>query len=163
MVTLAVLAILATIAVPSFQDIIKRNQITAQTNELIALIYLARNEAIRRNPVGSQSVSVEFWSDPGAGTWEGAVFPPGATETAEGCPDGAIRCASHTRVLLSPDSGLQIHFDNRGYSVDPGGSNLEEATLTLRHQDCTSTTKQHARQVTIRRTGQVSYEPVGCD
>lgn len=49
MVTLAVLAVLLGIAVPSFQNITNRNRLTAVTNEMVAAIQLTRMEAVRRN------------------------------------------------------------------------------------------------------------------
>ena len=49
MITLAVLAILLSLAVPSFTSVINANRLTAQANELVADLQLARTEAIRRN------------------------------------------------------------------------------------------------------------------
>jgi len=49
MVTVAVLAILASLAVPAFSDFIKRNAVASQTNEMIGALRLARSTAISRN------------------------------------------------------------------------------------------------------------------
>lgn len=49
MVTIAVLAVVLAIAVPSFQGITNRNRLTAITNEVVAAVQLTRMEAIRRN------------------------------------------------------------------------------------------------------------------
>lgn len=49
MVTLAVLAVLIGVAVPSFTAITHRNRLTAAANELVAAMQTARMEAIRRN------------------------------------------------------------------------------------------------------------------
>lgn len=49
MVTIAVLAIVLGIAVPSFQGITNRNRLTAITNEVVGAVQLTRMEAIRRN------------------------------------------------------------------------------------------------------------------
>lgn len=160
MIAVVVLAILLTVAIPSLQDILKRNQVIGQTNEVVALIHLARNEAIRRNPTGSKTVLVEFISDPGSATWEGAVYPPGADDTEADCPDGAIRCASHERVRFTSNDGLEVRFDNRGYSVTGDGALKDDLRLILRHRDCES--DRHAREVVIRPTGQVTASPIGC-
>ena len=157
MVTIAVIAILATIAVPSFQEIIKRNQVAAQTNELIALIHLARNEAIRRNPVGDDFVLVDLFTEGAA--WRGAVFPPGETATQEGCPVGAIRCASHTTGELTPSS-LELYFNNRGYSVEGNGNLKATVELQLDHKNATS--NRHKRCITIFLGGQVESAPGEC-
>jgi len=49
MVTVAVLAILAAVAVPSFSALINRDRLTSQANELVAAIQYARSEAVRLN------------------------------------------------------------------------------------------------------------------
>jgi len=48
MVTLAVLAILLTLAVPSFARLLAANRVSTETSELIASLNLARSEAARR-------------------------------------------------------------------------------------------------------------------
>ena len=48
MVTVSVAAILASTAVPSFNDMIKRNRVMTQQNDLLGDIMLARMEAIKR-------------------------------------------------------------------------------------------------------------------
>ena len=49
MVTIAITAIIAAIAAPSFSDLIKNNTVAAQGDELYAQIMLARSEAIKRS------------------------------------------------------------------------------------------------------------------
>ena len=48
MVTVAVVAILATVGVPSFRDLIQNNRVTTQTNELVTALNFARTEAVKR-------------------------------------------------------------------------------------------------------------------
>ncbi|MDR3056312.1 MAG: GspH/FimT family pseudopilin [Zoogloeaceae bacterium] len=48
MVTIAIMAILTTIAVPSFRDMIMKNRVSAAASELVAAISLARTEAATR-------------------------------------------------------------------------------------------------------------------
>lgn len=48
MVSLSILAVLATIAVPSFQNLIRDNRLTAETNNLVGHLQYARSEAIKR-------------------------------------------------------------------------------------------------------------------
>lgn len=54
MVTVAVLAILSTIAYPSFQSTIRSNRVATTTNELIASLALARSEAIKNTRGGDR-------------------------------------------------------------------------------------------------------------
>lgn len=48
-ITVAVLAIVLAIGIPSFQGITNRNRLTSITNEMLGATQLARMEAIRRN------------------------------------------------------------------------------------------------------------------
>jgi len=48
MITLAIAAILASIAAPSFSELIKNNRMTTQYNQLLGSLNLARSEAIKR-------------------------------------------------------------------------------------------------------------------
>lgn len=49
MITVAVLAIVLAVGIPSFQGITNRNRLSAITNEVVAAMQLTRMEAIRRN------------------------------------------------------------------------------------------------------------------
>ncbi|GAB2621559.1 GspH/FimT family pseudopilin [Lysobacter erysipheiresistens] len=49
MITVAVLAIVVTLAAPSFSDLINRNRLTAAANEVVGALQTARMEAVRRN------------------------------------------------------------------------------------------------------------------
>ena len=153
MVVIVVIAVLAAYAVPALQNTIKNNRITAQNNELIALINLARNEAIRRNVDGENLQSI-LSLDASGTTWTANVDITGG-ETGEGCPAGVVRCARHERVVLSGDDTLA--FNNRGY--------LQGAwvprTLCLKHDDC-SGPLQH-RQITVLPSGQVESISLACN
>ena len=48
MVTIAVMAILAMIAIPNFRDLMRRNQVTSASNTLLADLSYARTEAVSR-------------------------------------------------------------------------------------------------------------------
>jgi type IV fimbrial biogenesis protein FimT len=47
-ITIAVLAILLSVAVPSFKRIIERNQVITTSNDMLASLLLARSEAVTR-------------------------------------------------------------------------------------------------------------------
>lgn len=48
-ITVAVAAIVLTLGVPSFREIISNNRLTAGANEMVAALHLARSEAVKRN------------------------------------------------------------------------------------------------------------------
>ena len=70
MVTIAVLAILVTIAVPSFISLINSNRLTSQANEVVASLQLARMEAIRRNGSVTVCRTTNDTSCAAAGRWD---------------------------------------------------------------------------------------------
>ena len=67
MVTIAVVAILATVAVPGFRDLIRNNRVTAQTNEIVSALNFGRTEAIKRG----RSVTVRL--EPAGAGWSATV------------------------------------------------------------------------------------------
>ncbi len=154
MITLTVVAILLTIAVPSITEIIKNNRVTGQNNELVALINLARNEAIRRNLDLDGTQDVVLRLDATTDGWSGNVVVTGGT-TAPGCPVGVIRCADNSRVDFTPAT-IDIRFDSRGYLA-----NFTETTLCLSHADCNGE-RQH-RRLTIFPSGRIESGPLSCN
>lgn len=69
MVTIAVMAILLMIAVPSFQEATLGSKLGSYANSLVAGAHLARSEAIKRNEVVTLCVSSNGTSC-GTGGWE---------------------------------------------------------------------------------------------
>lgn len=149
-VAIAVLAILVTMGIPAIQEMIKNNRVTAQTNELVAMINFSRNEALRRNsdiPVDLTSVT---------GGWSGEVRSPDDLEDTEGCTVGVLRCASYDSVELTSGS-VEMTFNNRGY-LTPFSDG--EVNLIMQHEGCSS--NRQARLIKVRPTGQVSTCDVPC-
>lgn len=70
MFTVAIVAILATLAVPSFTSLINSNRLTGQANEMVTSLQLARSEAIRRNTSVTVCRTTNGTAcDTGAGDW----------------------------------------------------------------------------------------------
>lgn len=155
MIAIAVLAILITIAAPSISDTIRNNQIAAQNNELIALINLARNEAVRRNiPEGQDGVQVILSNTTGG--WDGlVVVPSGAVDEDLDCDvDGAIRCANLSDTILGQDE-VVLEFNSRGY-LNP----FQSVQFTLTHENCSS--PRQARTINVTGVGQVESTETNC-
>lgn len=153
-VALAVLAILLTVGVPSVQELIKNNRVTGQTNELVAMINFARNEAIRRN----SSVPVVLTSETDG--WSGEVKDPSGTGSDPCTAMGALRCAEYNRVALTQDidgslDTVTLEFNNRGYLTP-----FEEVNIGLEHENCSS--ERQRRVIKILPTGQLSSEEAAC-
>jgi len=98
MITVAIAAILITVAVPAMQDMVRNNRLVTQTNLLVSHIQLARSEAIKRSApaVLCRSANPRAASPSCGGTaniWTSGwlVFADVSMAAAPGCelsPDG---------------------------------------------------------------------------
>ncbi|ATE62603.1 GspH/FimT family pseudopilin [Thauera sinica] len=70
MVTIAVLAILAGIALPNFQQMIVSTRMTSQANDFLSALQLARSEAVKRGTRVSVCKSANGAACTAAGAWE---------------------------------------------------------------------------------------------
>jgi len=71
MITLAIAAILSSLAAPSFTNMIKDNRMTTQFNELLTSMSLARSEAIKRGlPVTACKSDDQDAAPSCGGNWE---------------------------------------------------------------------------------------------
>ena len=59
MITVAVLAVIAAIAMPSFTNLVRSNRLTASANEMVALLQTARTAAISNRASGSVCPSTD--------------------------------------------------------------------------------------------------------
>jgi len=117
-ITLSIAAILLAIATPSFSVIIKNHKMTAQLNELVAGLNLARSEAIKRS--SSVTVCKSNDSQSCGGGWN-----DGWIVFADPDNSGSINNnETILRVSVSPNNGAilsstidEIIFDAEGYSV----------------------------------------------
>jgi len=63
LVTLAVVAIVASLAVPSFQNMIATQRVRSAANDLVASLNFARSEAVKRNATVTMTPAAGGWSD----------------------------------------------------------------------------------------------------
>ena len=74
-VTMAVLAILVTLATPSFTSIMNNNRLTSNANEMLTTLQSARMEAVRRNArvviCRNDTPDTATACNTGAGAWLG--------------------------------------------------------------------------------------------
>lgn len=159
MVTVALLAILLAMGLPSFQGSLRSNRVATATNELIAAINLARVEALR-NPNGAAlcaSADGETCSDAWATGWMVWIDADG-----DGAPLGAddrVLRYMQVRGDLHVDAddgtlGHTIRFDNQGRSH-------EARALTVRSEVCPAGS-QLVRTLALSLTGQVRVERQEC-
>lgn len=162
MVTVAIVAILAAIAFPSFEATMRSNRVATTTNELLASFSLARSEALR-SPGGARVCTSNNGTSCTGTAWEQGWIVWIATnandvlEPAQG--ERVVRYSqAKPGVVITAEAGganLNIRFDQRGYLV--GG----ERTLGLASETC-PTSAPLVRTFTVRPTGGTSVARGEC-
>jgi type IV fimbrial biogenesis protein FimT len=139
MVTLAVAGVLVTVGVPGFTEIVRNNRVTAQTNELVTAINLARSEAIKRG----RNVAVAV-TESGNG-WAATVTVAGIVEPL--------------RVVERPASNVTL-MDDVTVTFGANGAPAGAATFDLQpYSNCTGTQR---RRVQVTAAGQVVTTREAC-
>lgn len=156
MIAIAILAILTTAAVPSLQNILRSNQVSGQTNDIVSMLNFARNTAIRR----SGDINVVFSSS--GSEWSGIVEDPDGGGSEECTASNALRCTTNQGVSL--EAAKNFTFDKRGYLKDATFLTNDDAiaieTMWLEHESCSNA--QHRSRIEIRPTGQITSCNVEC-
>ncbi|OCW96968.1 GspH/FimT family pseudopilin [Alishewanella sp. HH-ZS] len=174
MVTVAVLAIVITVAVPSFGNLLAANRLTGQSNELLGALALARNEAIKQNQdiVFCHSNDLLVCENAPAAGWRGYLVIRLAPNPEDNLVIAAGRLSSANLILLaSPaidDSILNvrqvIRFNPQGV-VRQGN---REAVLNGVLRVCTNVASinPNARDIQLRSGGRVRIVQIhnaGCN
>ncbi|ANB01445.1 GspH/FimT family pseudopilin [Ectothiorhodospira sp. BSL-9] len=149
MITLAVAAILATIAVPGFMNLIQTNRVVTQTNELVSAFNLARSEAIRRGVPVTVAAST---GDDFASGW--------CVHLGNAC-DGDDRLRAYpgmSNMAVGVSGGQPIVFNGRGVKESPAGT----VTLIIKPSGCAAGTTGRSRTLEIINTGRVSVTQGDC-
>lgn len=105
MVTLAIVAILATVAVPSFSDFIRNQRLRSVANDLATSFQLARSEAVKRN----MDVTVAQVGDSWAQGW--TVTAAGDTLRSAGAVSGLQLSSAASNVVFRSDGRVSSAVD----------------------------------------------------
>ena len=162
MITVAVLAILLGIGVPSFQAIIRQNRLSAHTNELLSAAAIARSEAVKRgSPVtmcpaeGDACLGDDEWSN----GWIVFVDENGDPGEVDG-GDIIIQrwsASSADQVAITNDDTLFITY------LGSGATDLADAETVFTvapERNCTD--PDGARAVTVTRVGRAGSARTNC-
>ncbi len=165
MVTVAVLAIVTAIALPSFQSTIRSNRAATAANELLASLMLARSEAIRNGnsagicPSANGTSCNSDWSS-GWLVWSDA--------DGNGNLDGNETIIRYSQarngIQLSTGSANRFIFDRRGRAKGKDGSNADlsgSQVITVKPENCPAG-EQSERDLTITSTGQSRLSRSAC-
>lgn len=172
-VTIAIVAILLAIGLPSFQSAFRSNRTATMTNELLGSIALARTEAIRStrgagmcaaNAAGTACVDTTTW-DNGWLVW---VEDDGNDVVGDGYQAGSdtlVRYIQPTTGMSlvvpasnspNPDENTRLFFDSRGRVLD-----TVERAIELQPVDC-PTGLPLVRAMRLTGVGQITTTPGDC-
>ncbi|WDS36037.1 GspH/FimT family pseudopilin [Pseudoxanthomonas sp.] len=153
MVTVAVLAILLAIALPSFQQTLRSNRVATSTNALIGTLALARSEAIRSTHGAAVCSSTN-------GTACGGSWSDGYLVWADANGDGALAATETVLKFTRGNGDIAITGPGNAVQFDSRGRAAVAVALTLRPPACGSAQLQRKIDVTI--TGQVKTTKEDC-
>ena len=164
MTTLAVAAILLTIAVPSFSTFIKNNRLITQTNDFVTALNVARSEAIRRGDRVTVCKSSDGASCTTAGSWEQGwiVFADVNGDGVVTAPDTnllRVHGSLSGTVTLKGDAALvnYVSYASSGATQQIGGGSTATQSGVLVLCDDRGFVDE-ARSVQISATGRVSSQ-----
>lgn len=156
MVTLTVLAVVAMIAAPSFQQAALSSRLTSYANAFSASLKLARSEAIKRNATVTMCRSADGTSCAGTGSWEQGwiVFNDA---NANSTVDGA-----ETRFAYEPAASPDYSITSAGgvYALNFKGSGMSATTETVTLCRASPTPGTQKRTIGIDATGRTSVARV---
>lgn len=152
MVTIAIAAILLSIALPSFQSVMRSNRVATATNELLASLSLARSEAIRNTRGAGICASADgaaCGSDWNAGwlVWSD-TDGDGALDTGE----TVVRYTQGKASTTLTGTASTLAFDQRGRNRGV------ERTVGITPSDVTTP----VRCITVSVTGQTRVTQTAC-
>ncbi|WP_302675354.1 GspH/FimT family pseudopilin [Stenotrophomonas sp. GbtcB23] len=150
MVTVVVIGVVAAIAFPNFQNLIRSNRIATAHNELIGLVNLARSDAIRNNQGGAVCGSSTGTSCDGKWNVGMLAFSDSDGDGVLGNTEPVLRYTSINKALVvAGPPGAMIGFDGRGRR-----RNSTDQEVTLRPEKCDNQPLQST--LTINASGQVT-------
>ena len=171
MVTIAVAAILLGIAAPSFQDLVIRNRLATNANQLVTALNLARSEAIKRgfpvtvcksaNPAALSSACSDSADVDWAQGWIVFVDNTPVAGNVAGKIDGddqrlrVFEPGSGGALSISGGTNFAHWITYLPSGVSVGNNSLANGTLTL----CIS---PKGRKVIVSPTGRARVEETTC-
>lgn len=163
MVTLALAAVLAFLAAPSFRSTIATSKLTSRTNDLVGTLALARSESIRRGTRITVCKSSNQTSCATTGNWEQGwiVFvdttrgTSAAVDTGETITSAAQSVGGETVIKGSTDVASYVSFSADGRAKLMNGSS-QIGTLRVCHPSSALTDTNRARDIAIIPVGRIT-------
>ncbi|WP_313348743.1 GspH/FimT family pseudopilin [Stenotrophomonas sp.] len=155
MITLVVIGVVAAIAFPNFQNLIRSNRVATAQNELIGLVNLARSDAIRNNNGGAVCGSSNGTGCDGQWAKGMLAFSDSNGDGAFSSGETVLRYSAVNGAMTVTGPNAMIAFDSRGRRRD--GANQ---VVTLRPAQCGNQELQ--RTMTVNASGQLTSVKGAC-
>ncbi|MDV3239612.1 MAG: GspH/FimT family pseudopilin [Gammaproteobacteria bacterium] len=149
MITLAIAAILLTVGIPSFQNVLQNNRLATQANSLVGALNLARSEAIKRGA----DISITAASGGFQNGW--------CVHLGDGCgsaTDNLRQFDAMSQMSVNSGGVTTLVFNGRGYKTTPNAA----VAIRLQPQDCSTGDAGRARIINISNTGRASVSTGAC-
>lgn len=127
MTTVVIVALILTLGVPGFQEMVARNRVTTKTNSLVAALVTARNEAIKtgrnavvvckRNSSGTACDNSSHWED----GW--LLFIDANADGAFSDNGNTALCEKDAAGQLTEDCLIQAAAPLSGLTITTAGAN----------------------------------------
>lgn len=158
LIGLAIAGILAAMAMPSFQTLIKDNRLKTKASEMVGHLQLARSEAAK------QKVRVTICtSNDGATCTAGTAWDKGWIVWTE--KDGVAGIDVGSEILKTGSESNQVLVINSGTdTMDylPDGTAIIPGGGAIQFTFCDDRTAERGRQITIALTGRAESERFAC-
>lgn len=152
-VTVAIVAILLGIAIPSYNETILNMKLTSYANNLVASILLGRSEAIKRNAVVTLCVSSSGTACTAGGWQQGWILMCKTTDNTTCNPAGVGTIVIQTQPPLSTGWKISEVAALTAIAFQPTGTGATSADLTVCRSSPLGTMERH---VMISGTGRPS-------
>lgn len=155
MITVAVLAVVAAIAFPSFRGVLQSNQVASTSNEVVATLALARSEAIRSARGSGVCASRQ-------GTACDGAWSDGLMVWSDENGDGAYQPGEPVLRFVAFPAGFEVEGPDTAIGFDNRGRRRGAAdALALQPADCAS--QPYRRVVSLGVTGQLRTTRGDCE
>lgn len=149
MVSIAIVAIIATVGVPAFNNLIRDSSAKAEANMLLVSIHLARSEAVKRGvPVWISPLTTNDWSS----GWE--IRIDDGDDVFDSGTDELFRRFDPLKSTIT-NAPARIELSGQGNLVIPSSA----VTLRLKPSGCEN---NEQRQITIELSGRARVTRVSC-
>lgn len=133
MVTIAIAAILGTLALPSFRDYVRTQRLKSASFDLVAALTLTRSEALKRNSAVVMTQASGGWQNGWTITWTDPASSIVTTLRSQAAYSGLniTDSASVSSVTFRMDGRLASTATNFTVNVSPSSSNITPRCVSI--------------------------------